>query len=133
MIGSGYTYSGHPVGAAAAVACVEETMRLRPWENAGPRGTQIFKGLKQLMDKHEVVGDVRGGHGLMSALELVEDRQTKTPISADRIGRVFQAAYEAGAIVRVSGHNIFMSPPLILTSEDVDGILAALDHGLAAA
>jgi adenosylmethionine-8-amino-7-oxononanoate aminotransferase len=63
-IGSGYTYSGHPVGAAAAVACLNETVRLKVHENAAARGTQLFRGLEALKQKHEVIGDVRGGHGL---------------------------------------------------------------------
>ncbi len=132
-IGSGYTYSGHPVGAAAAVACLEETERLRPHENAGPRGAEMFTGLKALMDRHEIVGDVRGGHGLMCALELVGDRATKAPIDKDRIALVHQATYEAGVMIRISGPNIILSPPLVLTSDDVQTILSALDAGLAAA
>ncbi len=131
-IGSGYTYSGHPVGAAAAVACLTETLRLNVKDNAAARGAQLFKGLEALKDKHEVIGDVRGGHGLMCALELVSDRQTKTPIDKATIGRIYQKTMEAGVMVRVSGPNIILSPPLILTAGHVDAILAALDHGLSA-
>ena len=129
-IGTGYTYSGHPVGAAAAVACLEETLRIRPHENAAPRGAELFAGLQDLMARHEIVGDVRGGHGLMSALELVQDRATKEPVGKDRIARVFQRTYEAGVMIRISGPNIILSPPLVLTTDDVQTILAAIDHGL---
>ncbi|WP_170603914.1 aminotransferase class III-fold pyridoxal phosphate-dependent enzyme [Ruegeria arenilitoris] len=129
-IGSGYTYSGHPVGAAAAIACLKETQRLNVKDNAAARGDQLFKGLKRLAQKHDAVGDVRGGYGLMCALELVSDRTSKAPIGKSVIGKVQETAYDAGAMVRVSGNNIILSPPLILSEEDVNTILSALDCGL---
>ena len=131
-IGSGYTYSGHPVGAAAAIACLKETERLQVATNAAVRGDELFAGLQVLMAKHQVVGDVRGGEGLMCALELVSDRGTKSPIDKKSIGKVHRVAYEAGVMVRVSGNNIILSPPLIVTAGDVAKILSALDAGLAA-
>jgi len=132
-IGSGYTYSGHPVGAAAAVACLKETERLCVKDNAAERGRQLFAGLEALKEAHEIVGDVRGGHGLMCALELVSDRETKAPIDKKTIGAVQRGAYEAGAMVRVSGPNIILSPPLVLSEGHIKKILAALDAGLAGA
>ena len=131
-IGHGYTYSGHPVGAAAAIACLAETERLDVATNAGARGAELFEGLKALHAKYEAIGDVRGGEGLMCALELVSDRAAKTPIDKPTIGRVQEVAYAEGAMVRVSGNNVILSPPLILTAEDVQGILRALDAGFAA-
>ena len=130
-IGHDYTYSGHPVGAAAAIACLAETLRLNVPENAAARGAQLFAGLQKLQEKYTVIGDVRGGHGLMCALELVSERTSKAPIDKAVIGRVQEVAYQAGAMVRVSGPNIIMSPPLVLTAEDVQVILGALDAGLA--
>ena len=132
-IGHGYTYSGHPVGAAAAIACLKETEKLDVAANAGARGAELFAGLQGLAEKHELIGDVRGGHGLMCALELVSNRAAKTPIDKATIGKIFEATYEAGVMVRVSGPNVIMSPPLILTAGDVDQIVAALDAGFAAA
>ena len=131
-IGSGYTYSGHPVGAAAAIACLKETLRLEINDNAAARGTQLFQGLEALKQRHEVIGDVRGGHGLMCALELVSDRKSKTPVDKTVIGRIYRKTMEAGVMVRVSGPNIILSPPLILTAKHVEAIIAALDHGFAA-
>ncbi len=131
-IGHGYTYSGHPVGAAAAIACLAETKRLEVAANAAARGAELFAGLQALAERHAVIGDVRGGRGLMCALELVSDRATKAAPPKEMPGRVHQVAYENGAMVRVSGPNIIMSPPLILTSGDVQTILGALEAGLAA-
>lgn len=128
-IGHGYTYSGHPVGAAAAIACVTETLRLNVKENAAERGKQLYEGLQELFADFDVIGDVRGGHGLMCALELVSDRDTKTPTDKVTPAKLQKAAYENGAMVRVSGPNVILSPPLIVTSGDVNTILAALRSG----
>ncbi|GAB5435677.1 aminotransferase class III-fold pyridoxal phosphate-dependent enzyme [Falsiruegeria mediterranea] len=131
-VDQGYTYSGHPVGAAAALAALSEIKRLRVWENASARGDELFAGLQMLKEKHDVVGDVRGGEGLMCALELVSDRDTKTPVAKHLPLQVQKAAYEDGVMVRVSGNNIILSPPLIITTDDVNKILSALDNGLSA-
>jgi adenosylmethionine-8-amino-7-oxononanoate aminotransferase len=128
-IGHGYTYSGHPVGAAAALACLAETRRLNIVENAAARGAQVFAGVRALMARHEVIGDVRGGHGLMTALELVADRASKTPADKAVPAKVQEVAYRAGAMVRVSGPNIILSPPLVVTETDVEMILSALEAG----
>ncbi|WP_339763453.1 aspartate aminotransferase family protein [uncultured Sulfitobacter sp.] len=130
-IAHGYTYSGHPVGAAAALACLAETKRLNVVENAAARGTQLFEGCKSLMEKYDIIGDVRGGHGLMTAIEMVSDRATKKPIDADTAAIVFEGTYAAGAMVRVSGPNLILSPPLVLTEQDTNTILTALDAGFA--
>ena len=130
-IGHGYTYSGHPVGAAAALACLRETQRLNVVENAAARGTQLFDGLKALQTRYDLIGDVRGGHGLMLAVELVADRASRTPADKSVMARLQSVAYAAGAMVRVSGANIILSPPLVLTDADADVIIAALDAGLA--
>jgi len=130
-IGHGYTYSAHPVGAAAALACLSETKRIDPRGNAAARGKQLFEGLKALADKHAIIGDVRGGHGLMTGVELVTDRNSKTPNLA--VGKAVQkVAYENGAFIRVSGHNILLSPPLVLEEGDVNTIIAAIDKGISA-
>jgi adenosylmethionine-8-amino-7-oxononanoate aminotransferase len=128
-IGHGYTYSGHPVGAAAALACMAETKRLDVPQNAAARGAELYKGLCNLAEKHEQIGDVRGGAGLMCALELVSDRQNKTPIDKVSIGKIQETAYQNGAMIRISGPNVILSPPLVVTKEDIKTILNALDAG----
>ncbi|TNF59044.1 MAG: aminotransferase class III-fold pyridoxal phosphate-dependent enzyme [Rhodobacteraceae bacterium] len=129
----GYTYSAHPVGAAAVVACLEETLRLDTKTNAGLRGTQLFEGVKTLAGKHDIIGDVRGGHGLMTGVELVSDRAKKTPLDMAAMNRIQKATYEAGAMVRIGLNNILMSPPLVITEDEVTRVLDALDKGLSAA
>lgn len=130
-IGHGYTYSGHPVGAAAAIACLAETRRLKVNDNAATRGAELHQGLLALQDKYALIGDVRGGHGLMCALELVSNRESKASIDKKTISAVQKKTYEAGTMVRVSGPNIILSPPLVVTAEDVRTVLTSLDAGLA--
>ncbi|HKL54931.1 MAG: aminotransferase class III-fold pyridoxal phosphate-dependent enzyme [Roseovarius sp.] len=129
----GYTYSAHPVGAAAVVACLSETLRLDTKTNAAARGTQLYDGVCRLAEKYDIIGDVRGGHGLMTGIEIVSDRAAKTPMDAATMKRIHQTAYEAGAMVRLGAHNVLMSPPLTITEGEVDRILTALDKGFAAA
>lgn len=131
-IGHGYTYSGHPVGCAAGIAALAETRRLKLDENAAARGEELIAALQALQAKHPIVGDVRG-RGLMAALELVEDRTTKKVLDKARLAVIADTAYEAGVMIRVSGNNIILSPPLILTAADVAKIAQALDAGLSAA
>ena len=131
-IGSGYTYSGHPVGAAAAIACVKETLRLKVNENAAVRGIQIFDGVKRLAEKYEIIGDVRGGHGLMTALELTSDRTTKAAPKKDKVNAIYNAIYQNGVMIRVSGPNVILSPPLIISEKETAMIIDAIDVAMAA-
>ena len=127
----GYTCSGHPVGAAAAVATMTETMRIRPWENAGPRGAKLKAGLQVLAARYDVVGDVRG-EGLMCAIELLSDRAARAPVGKAAPLTFQKAAYEAGVMVRVSANNVILSPPLIVDQGHVQKILSATEAGLKA-
>mgnify|MGYP001048373695 CR=1 FL=1 len=129
----GYTYSAHPVGAAAAIANIGEMQRLELTGNAAVRGAQLYQGVLALAEKYDIIGDVRGGHGLMMGIELVSDRTTKAPMDLATMKRIHQATYDAGSMVRLGGNNILMSPPLIITDVEIDVILSALDAGLSAA
>ncbi|HEV7249919.1 MAG TPA: aminotransferase class III-fold pyridoxal phosphate-dependent enzyme [Shinella sp.] len=130
-IGHGYTYSGHPVGCAAGLAALAETKRLALDENAATRGAELATALEALKAKHAPIGDVRG-KGLMAALEIVADRETKKPVDKKTMARIADAAYDAGVMLRVSGNMIILSPPLIVTAKDIATIAQGLDAGLAA-
>lgn len=130
-VDTGYTYSGHPVGAAAAIACLHEARRIKPWENAAVRGAELKEGLQTLAGRFDVIGDVRG-EGLMCAIELVSDRGSKTNVASSVSGVFQKAAYEAGTMIRVSGPNAIFSPPLVVTPADVQTILAGAEAGLKA-
>ena len=68
----------------------------------------------------------------MCALELVSDRATKASIDKPTIATIQETAYRAGAMIRISGPNVILSPPLVLDSADVQTILSALSAGLKA-
>jgi len=68
----------------------------------------------------------------MSCLELVSNRETKEPLDKASIEKVADATYNEGVIIRTSGNNIIISPPLIITTNHVERILSALDTGLSA-
>lgn len=128
-IGHGYTYSGHPVGAAAALATLKELAVNDVAANAAARGEELMTGLQALLAAHDCVGDVRGV-GLMQVLELVSDPTAKAPLDKQRMASVFEAVYREGVMVRVSGNNVILSPPLIIDSGHVSTIISALDVGL---
>ena len=128
-IGHGYTYSAHPVGAAAAIATLQETERLNVADNAAARGAELMTACLALQNKHEIIGDVRG-IGLMLCLELVSDRSSKTPMDKKRVDAIFEAAYAGGVMIRVSGNNIILSPSLVIDSDNVSTIATAIDDAI---
>jgi len=128
-INHGYTYSGHPVGAAAALATLEQLGTTDVAKNSRERGVELGAGLAALKEKHRSVGDVRG-IGLMHALELVSNEKDKTPLDKKSMALAFETIYAHGVMVRVSGNNMILSPPLIVTDEHVRRIIEAIDHGL---
>ncbi len=131
-IGHGYTYSAHPVGAAAALATLSEIDKADVAGNAALRGDELIAGCRKLQEQHSLIGDVRG-KGLMIALELVADRETKQPLGKDKMETVLQTAYQDGVMVRISGNNVILSPSLVITSDHVAAILSALDSAFTAA
>jgi putrescine aminotransferase len=131
-VGHGYTYSGHPVGCAAGIAALAETQRLRVNENAAARGHELHAALEDLKARHALVGDART-KGLMGALEIVSDRDAKTPATRETLSKIQEAAYDAGVMIRISGCNVILSPPLVVTASDVAKIAEAVDVGLSAA
>ncbi len=68
----------------------------------------------------------------MTAMEMVSDRVTKKPIDADTAAIVQEVTYQHGAIIRISGPNLILSPPLIVTEVESNALLSALDAGFAA-
>ena len=126
----GYTYSGHPVGCAAALACLDETFARDLPGNARAQGDYLLEGLHVLAGKHEAIGDVRG-RGLMLGLELVADRDKKTPAGKGYMTAIAAGAYEAGAMIRTSSNIIILSPPLVLSREEATQIVEAIGAAFA--
>ncbi len=121
-----YTYSGHPTCCAVALKNLEIMERERLWENAARMGTRLWEGLGQTFKGHPHAGDVRGGKGLLAAIELVADRTTKATFPADqKVGpRVQAEMLKRGVVTRTRGESIFFAPPLIVTEAQVDRLIA---------
>jgi adenosylmethionine-8-amino-7-oxononanoate aminotransferase len=122
-----YTYSGHPTCCAVGLKNLEIMERERLWERAAAMGTRLHEGLKSALGDHPHVGDIRGGKGLLAAVELVEDRGTKAPFAADKkVGpRVLQELNKRGIVTRARVENIFFAPPLIISEAQVDTLVSA--------
>ena len=84
--------------------------------------------INKLKTKYRVIGDVRG-KGLMAAIEIVEDKETKKPANKDLVSKIYKTVCEEGVLVRASGNNFIISPSLIITKEHVNKIVSALDKG----
>lgn len=122
-VGHGFTYSGHPVSAAVALA-VLDLYEGGLLENGVLMGKRLMDGLNGLAD-HPLVGDVRG-RGMLAALELVTDKEKKTPLpkALQPATRLFDRAWEEGLIVRSFAQGIFgYAPPLCCTGEEIDQIV----------
>ena len=128
QITHGYTYSAHPVAAAAALA----TLKILVEEDIPAHVAQVSglfqQRLRGLVQSHGFVGDVRG-HGLMLAVEMVADQGTKAtlPKGSELPARVARAAYRRGLMVRVSGPNLILSPPLVINEAELEFLCGALE------
>lgn len=123
----GYTYSSHPLAAAAALANLELIERDGLIEQAAARGEVMRTALKDAFGDHPLVGDVRG-MGLVAAVEFVADRDPMTPF-APELGvsaRITKAALDRGIITRAlpQADTISFSPPFVVTEEEIGAIVA---------
>jgi len=114
----GFTYSGHPIGCAAALKNIEILEREDICGHVRKIGPVFGKMMDELRDL-PLVGDVRGGE-LMRAVELVSNKQTKEgfPATAGSAMRVYQRCLDRGVVIRPIGDLIVLSPPLVVTEED---------------
>ncbi|WP_425074810.1 aminotransferase class III-fold pyridoxal phosphate-dependent enzyme [Sagittula sp. S175] len=127
IIMHGYTATGHPVGCAAALACLEIVEDEDLPGNAARMGARLLEGLKPLEQSCSIVGEVRG-KGLMVGLDFVSDKAARTPMDpgAGIVERIAAYAREEGAIVRPAGSVIILSPPLVIEAPEIDIIVNAL-------
>jgi L-2,4-diaminobutyrate transaminase len=123
----GYTYSGHPLGCAAAMACLDIVERENLTENAARIGQYLIDQLRTALDDHPLVGEVRGV-GMLAAIEFVADRTRKRRFDpALKVGAALSAAArKRGLITRAMPHGEILgfAPPLITSAEDVDQMVS---------
>ena len=130
------TFGGCTAGPAAAL----ENMRIIEDENlldnCTAMGARMVDNLQALMEKHKVVGDVRG-KGLFCGVELVADRATKDPVAEKQVGQVVAECGAQGVIIGATNRSIpglnnvlCFSPALIATGDDIDQITDTVDRAL---
>ena len=126
------TFGGGPIQAAAAKAVIDLIEEENLAGNAATAGAHLRAGLEDLKDKYPLIGDVRG-MGLMQAIELVQDRGSKAPATAETL-QLMEAARENRVLIGRGGLNgnvIRISPPLNVSRTDVDSFIRTLDASLA--
>jgi taurine--2-oxoglutarate transaminase len=131
----GLTYGGHALACAAGIANIEVYREENLIENSRVNGDYLLGKLKELLEKHPSVGDVRC-KGLWACIELTSDKKTKAPLAgfADSQRNVSaeltKRFYELGLYVFSKWDFIFIAPPLIITKEQIDEAVDMLDKGL---
>ncbi len=127
----GFTYSGHPVAAAAAL-CSLDLMEKDGWvANAESTGAYMQQRLRESFSGHPIVGEVRG-MGLIAGIELVASKEARKPFPLD-LGIAMRLHYllkEEGLISRAMMNTMALSPPLIITPAEVDEVIARFARGL---
>jgi 4-aminobutyrate aminotransferase len=122
------TFGGNPVSCAASLATIE-ALQGGLIENAATVGGYMLKRLKEMQQKHEIIGDVRG-KGLMVAAELVKDQKTKEPAKKE-VETILYDAWRNGVLLLPCGKNaIRFIPPLIVTEEQAAFALDVFEKAL---
>jgi taurine---2-oxoglutarate transaminase len=132
----GLTYGAHPLACAAGVANIEVYKSEKLVENAREMGKVLRAGLMDLAEKHPCVGEVRGT-GLLQMMELVKNRQTREPFVGynrpltEPMKKLAASLRNNGVSGYVRWDFVFSAPPLIVTKEQIEEGLAAIDIALA--
>ncbi len=133
--GAGLTYNAHPLGVAAAIACIEEYKRLHIKEHVLELEPVLKKHLEVLKEKHISIGDVRS-RGLFGAVEFSWSKEERLPIEETPDGKPFNTVFlnklrdEYGILTFGGGSHFLTAPPLIITEEELEEIFARLDKAI---
>jgi 4-aminobutyrate aminotransferase len=126
-----YTHEKNPVTAAAALATLDVIERDDLVANAERVGAHALQRLHELKDRHALVGDVRG-RGLLLGLDLVLDRDSKSPARAAAEQVLYHALSRGLSFKTTMGNVLTLTPPLTVTVAQMDHAIDILDEGLAA-
>jgi len=125
-LGHGWTYSAHPIGAAAGVANLKLIDDLGLVENAKTVGAYLRKQMAAALGEHPKVGDIRG-EGMLCAIEFTKDRETREGFNPAKkiVPQIYAALLSSGVIGRAmpQGDILGFSPPLCLTNSEADVIV----------
>lgn len=134
VIGHGWTYSAHPIGAAAGIANLKLIDELGLVKNAGETGTYFWQTMREAVGDHPNVGEVRG-EGMLCAVELVaeKDKRQFFDASEGKGAKVVAAMLKRGVIARAmpQGDILGFAPPLCLTRAEADQIVSATKDSIA--
>jgi 4-aminobutyrate aminotransferase / (S)-3-amino-2-methylpropionate transaminase / 5-aminovalerate transaminase len=128
--GLGGTYGGNPVAAAAALAVLDQIERENLLERSRTLGDRVLSRLRQMQERHTVIGDVRG-RAMMTAVELVKDLQSKEPLDAESGNAIVRTCLENGVVILKAGtydNVIRLLPPLTIEESLLDEGLDVLDE-----
>lgn len=137
----GHTYAGNPMACAIGLAVLNVVLNQDLPGRAREMGPVLAKGLTDLADKYSIIGQVRG-RGLLQAIELVADRETRAPIPAELMAAqvLTDEAFDEGLIIyprrsinSLEGDHLLVAPPLIIERPDLAELLDRLDRALARA
>src|SRR4029077_4017297 len=127
-------YSGHPTCCAVALKNIEIMQRERLWENAAAMGERLHAGLTSAFGDRPNTGDIRGGKGLIAAVEFVEDRATRKNFASNlkfaaslrdemmKRGVITRTRPSAGADP-APGDVLFFAPPLVVSEAEIDRLV----------
>jgi adenosylmethionine-8-amino-7-oxononanoate aminotransferase len=123
----GHTFEGNPISCAAGLAVLREILERDLLANAREMGDRLRERFEGLARKYPVIGDIRG-RGLFQAIEFVSDRATRKRFDdASALGvRVGRRALGYGLLCRFDPHWIAFGPPLVVTAEQIDEMVAIL-------
>jgi len=127
----GHTFEGNPISCAAGLAVLREILDNDLCANARAQGERLRAGFQRLAHKYGVIGDIRG-KGLLQGIEFVRDVATKTPFPAE-VGfglRVGRRALAHGLLCRFDPNWLAFGPSLIVTTEQLEEMLAILDRSM---
>jgi len=125
------TFGGNPISAVAALATIETIEAEGVVERSQVLGGRLRQGLEQLAERHAWVGDVRG-MGLMQAMELVEDRETREP-SSGKAAALMEETRKEGLLVGkggIYGNVVRISPPMLVSEAEIDEALDKLGRAM---
>ncbi len=125
----GTTNSGHPVGAAVSLVAIDIILRENLAENAARVGAYLKTKLTNLMEKHSLIGEVRG-RGLMIGIDLTRDRTTKAWLTHADINNLMMSSMGHGLLASFPDCGVSLFPPLITTEAVADEIAAVMDKVL---
>lgn len=131
----GQTYAGHPLAAASALASLRIMEEENVLENVRARGAQLDAGLRALQSRYPIMGDVRG-IGLFYGVEFVTDPATREPLvpfgavgaAAAPMQKLVASAWRKGLYLSANNNVLRLTPPLIVTEDEISFALSVLDH-----